>query len=203
MKLINRKGFFYNVYDMGNGRVLKIEKPRIIQYIKHYFWAGRLPKEVRTLAEISYKIIRSNIDPTLIANPKKENGNSYSQDKVEILENYISLHTIEENKKIIDIYTDHILETWQNGFSDLIFNFTINCGLDKKGKIVLVDFNEVTFDKEEVNKLINKKRWLDSWSRTHWLSFTDKELWAYYSVAMESKITIENLERFWKKKFVV
>ncbi len=199
MRLIDSKGFFYNVYDTDNDRILKIEKPRIIQYFKHYFWAGRPPKEVRNLAKISYRIIESSIDPSLIANPKKEKGNSYSQDKVEILENYISVHTLEENKKIIDLYTDHILETWQNGFSDVIFNFTRNCGLDKKGKMVLVDFNEVTFEKDEVVRLINKKRWLHSWSYTHWLSFTDKELWQYYKDTMDKIITIENLDKNWKK----
>ncbi len=203
MNLIDSKGFFYNVYDIGNGRILKIEKPRIVQYLKHYFFAGRFPKEVKNLAKTSYKIIGSVIDQELIANPKKENGNSYSQDKVEILDNYIYTHTFEENKRIIDLYVNHILETWQNGFSDKIFNFTRNCGIDKNRKIVLVDFNEVTCDKKVVSDLIHKKRWLHAWSYTHWLSFTNKDLWKYYKKVMDSKITHENLEKFWKDSFVV
>lgn len=203
MNLIDKRGFFYNVYEMDKGRVLKVEKPRIVQYFKHFFLARRLPNEVRKLAKISYNIIGSKIDQSLIANPKKEKGRSYSQDKVEVLDIYISTHTFEENKKIIDLYANHILETWRNGFSDTVFNFTRNCGLDKNNKIVLVDFNEVTFDKEVAKKLINKKKWLHAWSYTHWLSVSDKDLWMYYGAVIDKKITIENLEVFWKDSFIV
>lgn len=203
MNLIDKKGFYYNVYDVGNGRVLKVEKPRIIQYLKHFFLAGRLPSKVKNSAEISYRIIESSIDQKLIANPKKETSNSYSQDKVETLGVYISTHSFEENKEIIDLYIEHILETWQNGFSDKIFNFTRNCGIDKNGRIVLLDFNEVVFNKESVRKLINKKRWLHSWSYTYWLYFTNRNLWLYYRSVMDKKITFENLEIFWKDSFVV
>lgn len=203
MNLIDKKGFYYNVYDVGNGRVLKVEKPRIIQYLKHFFLAGRLPSKVKNSAEISYRIIESSIDQKLIANPKKETSNSYSQDKVETLGVYISTHSFEENKEIIDLYIEHILETWQNGFSDKIFNFTRNCGIDKNGRIVLLDFNEVVFNKESVIKLINKKRWLHSWSYTYWLYFTNRNLWLYYRSVMDKKITFENLEIFWKDSFVV
>jgi len=200
MKLLDKRGFFYTVYDMGNGRVQKIEKPRIVQYLKHFFFAGRLPKEVRKSADISYKVIGSSIDPALLAHPKIESDRSYSQDKVLILEQYIPSHTLEENKKIIDLYANHILETWKNGFSDKIFNFTHNCGIDARGKIVLVDFNEITFNKEEVRSLINKQRWLHAFSSTYHLSFNNKGLWKYYKEVMAEKITSENLDIFFREE---
>lgn len=80
------KGYCYNVYDLGNGRVRKFEK-------------GFL-------------------------------------------------------KKIIDGYVENIFESWKQGFSDRVYNFTINNGIDKNRNIILLYFNEITLFKDEVLKRI-------------------------------------------------
>lgn len=194
-KLIERRGFTYNVYDIGNGRVLKKEKPRIQQYLLHLPFRHS-PKYVRTHRLRARKLMKALSGAELVGNPMRVNNRSYAQDKAIILDAYFATHALEENKKILDGYIQSIFDTWQHGFSDIIFNFTRNCGVVPNGRVILVDFNEVTFDKEEVRRLIESKRFFRALSYTHGLP--GRELKEYYRNAMEEQMTVANLDRYWK-----
>ncbi len=194
-KLIETRGFTYNVYDMGNGRVLKKEKPRLQQYFLHLPFRHS-PRYVRTHRLRAHALMRVLADKSIIGNPEHAGRRSYAQDKAVILDAYLASHTLEENKKILDGYVVSIVETWKHGFSDIIYNFTRNSGVVAADKVILVDFNEVTFDKAEVRELLLNKRWSRALSCKEGLQ--DPELKEYYRQAMEKNMTVENLDRYWK-----
>ncbi len=191
---IETRGFTYNVYDLGDGRVLKKEKPRLQQYFLHLPFKHS-PRYVRTHRLRASRLMRSLADKSIIGNPEQVTRRSYSQDKAVILDAYMAEHTLEENMKVLDGYVQSIFEAWKNGFCDIIFNFTRNSGI-VRDRVVLVDFNEVTFDKEEIRKLILSKRWLRALSFKQGLR--EDALKEYYRKAMDEHMTVANLEHYWK-----
>ena len=202
MKLIGN-GYWYNVYDLGNERVLKLEKGLLQKIINTYQLEGKkispwlralfglLTGQKKIIAYYNY--IRSDVDPTLVGSPKFLDGINYEQDKVEMLGTVIMRSNFIEQKRLIDLYILNIIKCWQNGFSDRVYNFTINNGVDDDGGLILLDFNEVTLKKNEVSKRIRSKRWLRSWS----FGQIDIKLQQYYQQQMDLLITTESLEQNW------
>ncbi len=195
MKCLDRRGYTYTVYDIGGDRVLKKLKPAFLQRLLHLS-SGNSKQYIEQHRAQSRLLAEACRDKKLIGNPLYESDGSYTQDRCVVIDEYILAHTLKENTKCIDLFIECIFETWKNGFSDIIFNFTRNNGLSQEGKVVLFDFNEVTFDKNEVLALIESKRWLTSYSFT-------KDLHAgalkdYYAQAMAKAMTRENLDRYWK-----
>ncbi len=202
-KLIG-KGYWYNVYDIDNGRVLKLEKG-FLQKVRDTYhledkkivpWLTALLKLLTGRKKIlaSYSYIRSNVDLVLVGSPNFLDGISYKQDKVELLGTSIMRSGFSEKKKLIDLYVQNIVECWKSGCADRVYNFTINNGLDTSGRLILLDFNEVTLSKTEVLERINSKRWLRSWS----LKQVDPKLQQYYREQMDLLITPESLEKNWQ-----
>ena len=195
------KGLQFIVYDKENGKVLKIPtsklqiKLRLIKwhplYLIKFFelekYASRVVNE-RTLTIEKMKTER--LDSSLFANLKIEKGH-IEQDKVIPLGKIINKNP----RKLIDRYIDFILNSWKSGFSDRTYNFTINNGINKEGRIVLIDFGEITFNKDEVKKAILSKRWRRSWSFNKDLQPDIKE---YYDKQMEKRITLANINKKWK-----
>lgn len=51
-------------------------------------------------------------------------------------------------------------QLWQYGFGERIWNFTFNCGVDPvTGRMVLIDLNELTQDKEVMRAHIRNTKW--------------------------------------------
>ncbi len=194
MKLLDRRGYIYNVYDMGDGRVLKKEKPELLQYMLH-FLHGRGPSYAKMHKERSRRIAKTIPDLGLIGNPVFLTDESYTQDKVEVIGAYFKSHSLPENKIVIDSYIECIYQCWKNGFSDLIFNFTRNNGVAQNGRVVLFDFNEVTFDKVVTEERLKIQRWKNTLS---YMELPEGPLKEYYAGAMEEAMTLENLNRNWK-----
>ncbi|MFH0852136.1 MAG: hypothetical protein V1845_00810 [bacterium] len=202
MKLIG-KGYCYNVYELNNSRVLKLEKGFFQKVCDIYQFEGKkvfdwlrasfklLTGRKKILASYSY--MRSNVDLALLGSPKFLEGINYEQDKVELLEAIIIHSNFIEKKGLIDLYIQNIIQCWKNGFADRVYNFTINNGIDYSGRLILLDFNEVTFLKEEALKRIKSKRWLRASSFKH----VDSELQKYYQEQMDLLITPESLEKNW------
>jgi hypothetical protein len=195
MKLLDTRGYVYDVYDLGNGRVLKKEKAVADQYSQHALY-GNSADYVDEHKERARHLAAVLLDKELIGNPMYEEGESYTQDKAIILEDYIQTHTLSENKLIIDSYIRSIFDSWQNGFADIIFNFSHNNGVSTNGRVIQIDFNEVTFLKSDVAERIHIQRWLLAFSYTKYLP--EGDLKVYYAEAMAKAMTLENLEKYWK-----
>ncbi len=135
----------------------------------------------------------------LLGNPVFINALEYKQDKCVILKNSISTMSESEFKRWIDEYLEVIRVTWSCGFSDLIFNFTVNTGRDKNGRLVQVDFNEISFDKKLVIQQIQKKYWIHNYSYTS-LPPNFKKIW---EESAEKSLNEEQLAIHWGNAQVV
>lgn len=206
------QGWQYVVYDLGNGRVLK---KKYSNFSKFFFIRTKqiakgqpysMAEIIRSIYRVNKKALQSiqyfkinqrSLDFKLIANPKFLNGINYEQDKITSLSELFKSCSISEGKELFNKYTKFIHSTWRYGFSDTIFNFLGNNGIDENGLMVQSDFGELAFSKKEVKKLIENKKWLNT-SCFH--TFPEGELKAYFKMLMEKEITEENLERFFSEK---
>ena len=204
MKLIG-KGYWYNVFDLGNERVLKLEKgfqqkvkdSYSIEGKKLFTWLITVFKLLTGRKKIteSYSYMQKHVNPALLGQPRFLNGISYEQDKVELLDIALSQASSEEKQKLINLYIQNILNCWRNGFADRVYNFTINNGLTNNGQLILLDFNEVTFSKSKILQCIWSKRWLRAWSFRQ----IDQKLQEYYQMQMDNLVTQKTLEENWEQ----
>jgi hypothetical protein len=165
------EGWQYSVYNMDNGRVLKKFHSPIKSYwviLKTIFpfkddsliTVPRFSKSAKKKALASFEIIKNKKVPAWwLGNPKFLNGLDYEQDKAR------PLHDVFENcgtaaiKSIIDefiIFNKCLLES---GMIDKSFNITKNYGLNKEGKIILIDIGELFDDPERIKKQIMDRAW--------------------------------------------
>lgn len=195
LPLVDGRGYIYDVFDMGDGRVLKKEKPKWKQYWLH-LQHNHSPAHVEKNNALSRHLTSVLPNLAVLGHPTWLSKRSYTQDKVVILEDYFKSHSFEENKRVIDALIQSIFETWSLGFGDLIFNVTHNNGLRADGSVILLDFNEVSVHKEDILARIAMRRWVKAHSYTRVLP--DGELKVYYAAAMDAAMTEENLNRYWK-----
>lgn len=199
------KGYTYNVYDLGKGRVLKTEKtlPQIL--VDTYFYEGQDVKNyLKTIARLIDKsrvieinrYVRLYVDPVIVGHPVFLGGINYEQDRVEPLGTILERSGPAAKRDIIDQYIESIFAHWENGFSDTVFNFTINSGLGSGGNMVLLDFNEIVMSKQETQRRIVSKRWFRTWSYKQ----LDPGLQDYYSKRMDEIITVDALNEHWRGK---
>lgn len=206
------QGWQYIVYDLGNGRVLK---KKYSNFSKFFFIRAKqiakgqpysMAEIIRSIYRVNkkalqsiqyFKINQQSLDFKLIANPKFLNDINYEQDKITSLGELFKSCSISEGKEFFNQYAQFIHTTWQYGFSDTMFNFLGNNGINKNGDMVQSDFGELVFTVEEVKQLIKNKKWLNT-SCFH--TFPEGELKEYFKEVMEKEITEENLERFFRQK---
>ncbi|MEO5645858.1 MAG: hypothetical protein ABIO57_00555 [Candidatus Paceibacterota bacterium] len=195
------EGYFYIVYDLGNGRVIKKRKSDWHFFIhimqSSGFSLSEYAKAIKNAyaMPLAYKKLFSILDNhSIIGNPTFLNDIEYEQDKVELLVHTLNKKTEKEQEKIIEDYIAQIIYLWTVGCHESIFNLTVNNGLNEKGEIVMLDFNEITFDKKAVYSDIDNKVWLKRWSFSQ-LSPVMKK---FYAQRMEEEITIEKLEEVWE-----
>lgn len=201
------QGLSYTVYEISNNRVMKKPTFNFYKFSKLLYWSVRhrinfsLVKKLRPIissGKMSINILRDNIeniDLDIIGNPIFCDSLEYSQDKVIILKDYFKLHTFEENKKIIDLYVENIFQTWTCGFSDVDFNFAMNSGVNDSNCVVLADINGLSFSKKEIFDIVVSRVWLKKHS---YLVLKDLDLKKYFKVQMEKKVTVDNLNKYWK-----
>jgi hypothetical protein len=197
-------GFEHNVFMLNDKKVIK--KPTSVLFKVYKLITFNPIFIVKPLSLIdtfnsmsrlnlkSNNLIRySNIPKKLFANPTFK-GNTIIQTKVDIVKEKLSEENYEE---LIDEYIKLIYTLWSYGIHENVFNFTINCGISKNKKLMLIDFGEISNIKQDIIRDINSKKWLNSFSYKYHLNKTMK---IYYLKQMEEYITSENLEKYWKSK---
>lgn len=194
-------GYYYNVFDLGNGRVRKLEKSFLERFI-HIAAFEKTPRNIFAQLRLTgrkaelrkeYEQLLAAVDPALLGHPRLLAGLAYEQDWATVLEEIVKYSPEAKVRHVIDQYVELVLLSWEYGFSDRVYNFTINNGLTKEGRIVLLDFNEITFLKEDVRNSIVARRWSRSWScRSLPPSYR-----TYYERRMDEAVTEESLDRQW------
>ncbi len=204
MKHLN-SGWQYNVYDLGNGRVIKRQVPWRDQFKRI---RARKDKKsiIKTLKEIrrinntgkksikDFKKILPKIDKSLFGNPVFLRGINYTQDKVTIFRDYVAGNP-ENAKKFIDGHVSLLEYMWSQGFADTVYNFALNNGVDARGRVIHLDLGEMAFDYGRVLRSIQNKGWL----KTHSFINLSKEMQVYFEEQVGKKLTLENLDRHWPK----
>ncbi len=200
-------GYYYHVYDLGNGKVLKKQKNKFLIFIFILF-ADRLNikktiKDFRSVLSTAsnFRDFYKNffdicIDKNLLGNPTLLEGINYEQDKVLILKNLVKKASNEQFISILKDYIGLVKKLWGFGLHENVFNFTLNNGYNKNNELILVDFNEVTFNQKDVIKDIKEKTWL---YRRSYMKL-NKEHKAIFRDLMEKEITEENLKSLWNTK---
>ena len=101
------------------------------------------------------------------------------------------------SRELVDKYIDHILACWNYGFSDTVFNFMINSGITTDGDVVLIDLGELSWNRDEVAELVQKKHWE---KRSSYNRLWDIELKKYMQEQFYKKITLTSLYIHWNSK---
>ena len=204
-------GIQYDVYDLENGRVKKIETsflqkiwrfhniaPKYKIYlhplhnIKTTIGAGKMTK-----ASMGFlKNHKKDIDLSLIGNPLIHN-NGYDQDRITPLGERLLSSDFEKQKELIGEYIENMLSGWDYGFSDTVFNFMINSGVTAQGGVILTDLGELTWNKDDIYELIKTKHWE---KRSSFNKLENIELKNYIREQFSEKFTAENLDKRWGSK---
>jgi hypothetical protein len=202
MKLIGQ-GWQYKVYDLGNGRVRKVEQNQIRRFLRimkspDYSISDGIRYLLKTnktgpIAIQGFKSLIHKIDLSKFGNPEIKDGMTYEQDWVMPLEVFFSTHSTTESKKIIAQCLDLLIYMWKFGFADIVYNFTINNGVTKDGKLILLDIGEICFDKQRAKNSVASKKWLGEWS---YRTFPEGELKDYYRTTMDA-LTVDEFDRNW------
>jgi hypothetical protein len=204
------KGCQYHVYDAGEGRVVKIYQNNLERFVETFFSRDSGERynlkssltKVRELNEWSrqsimeLKKILALIPPPLLGNPVFKGEVNYEQDAATPLGKYIATHSLEENKKIIQGYAVMILELWKYGLSDGYYNFMLNSGVDKEGRVIQLDLGDFIFERKVIENHISFKPWI-----THsdsYYTMNEDELKEFYTDEMNRLVTLENLDKNWR-----
>lgn len=141
----------------------------------------------------------SNIPRNLLANAKISKD-TIKQDKVFLLGDKINelldKNKLDEAKKLIRSLIDFILELWKYKIHEKTYKFNLNYGVDNGGNIVLIDFLEITDDKEKVKKQIVNKKW-DKPER--YLDKIDMKIARFLLDLANKELNLDNLEKNWGK----
>jgi hypothetical protein len=200
------EGYYYTVHDVGNNRVIKKLKTNFrlfiyILYIHNFniIFYREYKNAIANLKNIQkdYERLKKLLpDFSRIGNPTFLHGINYEQDKVLIFKDLLKERNENQIKNLIDEYIDLIKYFWSYGIDEKVYNFTLNTGITIAGDLILIDFNEVNFDKVEAKEGIINEIWLKRWS----YSYLPPTIKVYYKTRMGEEITLDNLELLWNSK---
>ena len=130
----------------------------------------------------------------MLGNPILLDDIDYTQDKMTILKERINKISDDEFCILVEEYTKLIKKLWGFVVNERIYNFAVNNGYNKNNEMVLIDFNEVTFDIEEVKRDIQNKTWL---GKSSYLRLNNKRRDIFRNL-MQKEITEEKLRKCWR-----
>ena len=190
------EGWQYDIYDLGNNRVLKKFHSLPKSYwviIKNTFpfqndpiW--KIPsysRSVKRKAIESFDILkRHDIPQTWIGNPKFLTRLDFEQDKCEPLHEVFGNSDTATIKRLIDQFVYFNKDLFGRGVIDKGFNITKNYGLSKDGKMVLMDIGELFDTPQMIRQQLKDKAWdkpyvagciKDREAREYFIARMDKE----------------------------
>jgi hypothetical protein len=201
-------GWQYNAYDLGNGRVLKVPLSRegrlqiaLATHRKERAYTGeraaRWADGIEKGTQRSYRCLEAalpHLDSRLVGNPVLFGQSIYERDKLLMIVDYLEHYPFEENAAIIDRYIESILDLWESGISDVVFNFAVNSGITSDGRVALCDLGELSIDQERVQRLVQDRVWLRRWS---YRALSDIRLKAYVQETLATRLTPERVASTW------
>ena len=196
------EGWQYEVYDLENGRVLKKFHSPIKSYwviLKTIFpfredslaMVPRFSKSAKKKALASFEILKTKkIPDAWLGNPKLLQELNYEQDKADPLHNVFAKSDATRIKSLIDQFIGFNKQMLEKGVIDKSFNITKNFGLNKDGKIILIDLGELFDDPVRIKKQIIDRAW-----DVNYVSgcIKDKEAREYFIKKMDENFKINQV----------
>jgi hypothetical protein len=88
---------------------------------------------------------------------------------------------------------------WRHGYGEIVYNFTLNAGVSEAtGKVILLDFNELTRSKERMATDIESKKWRTQASMLG-LRLRHSGLYTKVLERVESVFTAQMLDANWEE----
>jgi len=203
-----KRGLQYINYFNEN-EVIKKRQNLLGIILKLIFWYPKLllnPNKLYTTAneeleytENQFNELKANRNLHIFFAIIEFNDDHIVQENLITLRDFLKIHTLDENKKIILHYFEFVKELWENGLFETTFNFTINYGLSSSNEIKLIDVGEFCFEKEKLIKYIRNKEWLRQWSYN---SLKDIELKKYFRDNANKFFTVKNMNKYWNRKLL-
>lgn len=200
-------GWQYIAYDLGNGRVRKYPRHPLAQTVKiglgllygrslTYSYLRSEQQRATRSAQESVHLIQNHV-PTdalwLFGNPVFDETNSYEQDKVKPLTEVLKRGDAELAVQLFEAYADLLEHMWSYGLSETSFNLMWNAGVDSSGRVVLLDFGELTADKDVVATQIRTQAWMQQYV----FRYLKPELSAHLARIFNERLTIKRLDAVW------
>lgn len=208
---IKRKEGWQVWVDIHKDHVIKTPKTREeVRYrVKRYLDSiGKSHKIEKTIDRAIQDIIdsiniikKSKMPMKYFAHPEfLEKGKIKQRRAISIddkLRELIRKKKISEAKRLIDKFIIFQHKMWEYGIHEKPLKFNLNFGLINN-EVVLIDLFELTTNKEKIKKQIIKKPWRKS--KKHIMKSLPEWAVDYFIEQADKKITIKNLNKFWKKK---
>jgi hypothetical protein len=200
------QGAQYKVIDTDDGRVRKVlltraESQAVVAgwYAEGEAAPAELAVDYRRLATTSARRVRELLAeyPQLsysFGDPVFESRYQYTQTKVRVLGNVLRESTTQEGERLIEAYVEVTLLHWRYGIFEQTFNCTSSHGVDSQGRVVLLDFGEVSIDKTQAALQVGSKVWLGSYTYTRSLPERLKD---YYARTLEARLSSQTLIALW------
>jgi hypothetical protein len=204
-------GLQYNVYDLRDGRVLKIPRSYPAQ-----FWRlvrRRRPRGRAAFAAVAAEARRQElrigkaldglrtllprIDRTLVGDPEFFAGGCYTQEKAAPLGTIFWRADAAEQRRLIDLYIASVLDSWRSGLCDEGFHFLHNAGLASGGRMIVLDLAGVSTKRTRALRLVERQDWLTTRSYlalVRWRIETAR----YFVAAAEQAFTPEAVKAVWR-----
>lgn len=200
------EGYFYEVYDLGNKRVLKKQRSflKILSDVRREYKSNLFIGIMKTFqhikkckeATMTMRKKMEKIPQDLLGHPRFINNVDYEQDQVVLLMDYFATHTMDENKIVIEKYTELMKEFLKYGIHDYVYKFKNSYGIGSSEEVVFIDFNEVTFSKEKTLEYATTKEWRNE---MQFKKLPEGELKEYLDLKFSDTLTPENVSMLWEK----
>lgn len=205
------EGYYYAVYELSPTRVVKKQTSSKSKLVKLIAWYGYNPlslsRKILQLEQSALKSIElsrrlSGIPElkALLGNPIFMNDYDYEQDRATPLEIILNSKGEREFLTCVQEYIDAHILLWKFGYGDVVYNFTLNAGVSVvTEKVILLDFNELSQNKEKIVKDIETRKWVTQASMRS-LKKSHPGLYAKVGGLLESAFSLDNLDTHWRSR---
>jgi hypothetical protein len=202
------EGYYYDVFELSPSRVVKKQTSLESRLAKLQAWYGsnppllaekisRLEASARKSITISREVAEIPELKEILGNPIFINDYEYEQDRATPLETILSQKGGDEFLPYVKEYTDAHILLWDFGCGEVVYNFTLNAGVSvTTGKVVLLDFNDLSKDRGEVVRDIETRKWTTQVSLQR-LKQTNPSLHIRTETLLDEGFTLETLNKHW------
>ena len=196
----------YTVHDIGGGRVAKIPNaidgsrkfvggygPHVLAMKRHIPCQETATYRGVCIPHVLRLVPRYPELDAALGHPRPSGDNCFTQDIARPVREQMPNVSSDEIRRYIDGYADICLLCWRYGIHDYIHFWIVNCGLDDRDEVVLLDFGEVSFDTPRMRR--NDQPWKtnDVLLKGHLAD----EHHAYYHDAMKDRLSGARFEKNW------